>query len=450
MGNTGEGGGSSGGDSIGTSETATTDWPSSTTGDAQSTATGFGDDGTGELEPLCGDGVLDAGESCDEPNGQNADGCNEDCTVSGEVIWSRVVGGRSGESSDLFGVDVAPDGRAYVAGALYQVVEQSDLWLAQLHPDGSGGWDFVLDGTGHSDDAGRAVTLVNNSVYVAGVVSLSENDEQWWVRKFSLDGAGGWSNLYGGTLSDAPRGLAVDTAERVYVAGRAELVPADSDIVVRRLLDGGVDDWVATHGGTALGFDGARGVALAPTGRLAVAGYTTVAGQGLNGWVSLYGLAGEQLWTREIQGAVGLDEVASGVAVDEDGAIYAVGYEQPASGGSIGWIRRWDGSGKESWTRTWVGEGPLALASYLAVAVDQAGCIVVAGWEQTDMRRGLLVKYDSSGAVLWRRTMEGSNGGGTQLRAVTVGPGDHVWAAGNADRGPDEEGVQGWIIRVAP
>lgn len=42
---------------------------------------------SGEEDNLCGNDVLDAGEACDDSNGADADGCNNDCVPSGAVLW---------------------------------------------------------------------------------------------------------------------------------------------------------------------------------------------------------------------------------------------------------------------------------------------------------------------------------------------------------------------------
>ena len=51
------------------------------------------DDTTSDSEtegPICGDGILDVGEACDDGNDIDDDGCANDCTLPAEASASRV------------------------------------------------------------------------------------------------------------------------------------------------------------------------------------------------------------------------------------------------------------------------------------------------------------------------------------------------------------------------
>ena len=41
----------------------------------------------GPIEAVCGDGVRQSGEACDDGNARWGDGCNPDCSVGGEQLW---------------------------------------------------------------------------------------------------------------------------------------------------------------------------------------------------------------------------------------------------------------------------------------------------------------------------------------------------------------------------
>lgn len=395
--------------------------------------------------------MVDPGEACDEPNGENADGCNEDCTISGSLLWSSTLGGTLGLTEDFFGIAVADDGRSYATGALFESGIESDFWVQQFDPDGGEGWRLVFDGPAHAADAGRAAHVAGDSLYVVGSLGMLGSGADWSVRQFSLAGAEGWSALPEGLHfgDDTPRGVAVDDAGRVYVAGHVQAI-TDRDVQLRQYLEGGTPGWTATHDGILHGADGARALATDGLGNVFVAGFETATGNDIDGWVAKLDASGETLWTRSHEGSADLDDLASGVAVDAQGAVYAVGYETVAVGASVGWLRKWDAEGNPLWTHTWDGGLEATVVSFLAVAVDSAGHIVLAGSEDTDLQRGIVQKLDADGSLLWSETFGDPVVGDKRLRAVAIGPGDHIWAAGRMDLGPDEDGFQGWAVRIAP
>lgn len=59
-----------------------------TSGTGSSSSTGETGTDTESPESLCGNGVVEEGEGCDDLDTVDEDGCNVDCTVSGSLLWS--------------------------------------------------------------------------------------------------------------------------------------------------------------------------------------------------------------------------------------------------------------------------------------------------------------------------------------------------------------------------
>lgn len=76
----------------------------------------------------CGDGEIQDGELCDDGDAINGNGCNIDCRPSGMVVWDRSysAGGNAN------GVDVGADGSIYVAAATDTIAA---AWAARIHDD---------------------------------------------------------------------------------------------------------------------------------------------------------------------------------------------------------------------------------------------------------------------------------------------------------------------------
>jgi hypothetical protein len=110
-----------------------------------------------------------------------------------------------------------------------------------------------------------------------------------------------------------------------------------------------------------------------------------------------------QLWSRQ---EVGANEWAQEVAVDSDGNIYVVGFQEPLLSSDKGaLVVKFDSNGNEMWNRTW---GSISDAAYGVQVVGTA--IYVAGIHcpptgGTDL---MLLKYNSLGQLLWNLIWGGS------------------------------------------
>ncbi len=155
------------------------------------------------------------------------------------------------------------------------------------------------------------------------------------------------------------------------------------DIVVARLDEKGVVQWIAQSGGLAS--EGASGVAVGLDGSAVAVGWTNsdFAGQPLgqyDAFARKYDANGAPLWAKYIGGA-GTDE-AEAAAVDKDGNVFVVGWTQnsldgPYAGGDAdGFVRKYDSNGDIAWTKQ---IGTTALDSVRAAATASNGLLLVAG-----------------------------------------------------------------------
>ncbi|MCA9709035.1 MAG: hypothetical protein KDK70_24535, partial [Myxococcales bacterium] len=169
-----------------TTPTTTTD-PDTTQGPSDS-GTDTGTTGTtGEIPPNCGDGIPDPDEACDDGNMIDADGCNNDCTVSGSVLWFHTQAGGVGQNEEGFGVVVDDQGRAYVAGEFFAV--DLDFWVRQYEGDGIG-WTQSFDG-GATTDGARGIARAGSTLYAIGYTAVPGQSNDVWLRALGLYGSPG-------------------------------------------------------------------------------------------------------------------------------------------------------------------------------------------------------------------------------------------------------------------
>ncbi|PYM86695.1 MAG: hypothetical protein DME09_01890 [Candidatus Rokuibacteriota bacterium] len=297
--------------------------------------------------------------------------------------------------------------------------------------DGASGTELWRETTDTSDrtPVARAVAIDGaGNVLAAGL--RAGGFQIFMVRKY--DGASGalvWEGQVSGGTNPVGQGkaVAVDGAGNVVAAGVAN---TGGNFVVAT-LDGssGGELWVhsipccgianACCGvANALAIDGANVVA---------AGRATNKPQTNNfAVVKLDGASGAELWRQAISLNASAPEAANAVAVDEDGGVVAAGVTGAPGPGTNFTVVKFNGAdGAELWRLTVNGTASNSLDQALAVAVDRRGDVAAAGTTQNTSGSitssdFTVVKVDGeSGEELWRQVIgsaPGTNGGALAVR----------------------------------
>lgn len=186
------------------------------------------------------------------------------------------------------------------------------------------------------------------------------------------------------------------------------------------------------------------------------------AGSGARAVIVKYSPAGTPLWARTVSTAPAASRFY-GVTVAGDGSVYAVGYQTgtnahtyestdgpgvSATGSSTSdnsVIVKYDGSGQVLWAQSVAG-GSTRKSTFQSVSVAGNGSVYAAGWQEgTDAysydgqvaqgtatgsnANSVLVKYNSSGAAQWARTVY-AGALDSEFRGVAVDGDGAVIAAG--------------------
>src|SRR5262245_49437694 len=134
-------------------------------------------------------------------------------------------------------------------------------------------------------------------------------------------------------------------------------------------------------------------------------------------------LSWQQIWNGTTIRGLGRPDVA----VSADGSVYVTGIT--ADNGNDAVLLKFDSNGNLLWEREW---GGAESDAGLAVATAPDGSAYIAGTATSfgPSSSGLfIVKFDSSGNLVWQKISDGANG-----NAVAVGPEGSVYAAGTTPR----------------
>ncbi|MFZ6179970.1 hypothetical protein [Nannocystis pusilla] len=251
-----------------------------TGGDTPTGASTGGDAPTGTTsEPLpgvCGDGVVDAGEACDDGDADLDDGCAPDCTRVGVPLWTHTFDGPASLLDRASAVAFHPDGRVVVVGSVFVEAEVRAGLVLMLDASGAEVWKKLLPAQPGKQTSLYAVTIDDaGTIYAAGAtIGLDQS-----IDIHAFDPAGGelWtfqepSPPDGAGLSTSISELAV-TADALFSSGFELVGPEGIALVGRRhQKDGGAVVWRTTTTGGAPQADGV-GLAVAG-GNVVVVGHT--------------------------------------------------------------------------------------------------------------------------------------------------------------------------------
>lgn len=400
--------------------------------------------------PVCGDGIVEGDEECDDQNRDPHDGCDGLCNLSGIVEWTVVFDGPDSGNDVAQAVAVAPGGDLWVAGTIGGA--QQAVRLRRYDPSGR----FVAEidlASDTSDDVRGLAIDDQGALYVAGS-SLGLGVDEAWVVKLDSAGSEEWRYSRAATVdtaSVAARDVALG-ASAIYMVGVEERTTkaVDLDAWVVAMDADGVPQWEHPYPGEPGEDAFAGGVAVAPDGTIVVVGVESRPGQAFDGWVRKIDPAGAEQWTvTEIGAGVASEETLRAVAIAGDGGIVVTGLLDALDGEHL-FTREYDPSGATLWTRTYAGPDGTTRGGR-AVAIGSRGDVVITGsvgivGQSNDV---IVRRYSDGGDLeLWTSYY---NDARTNLddfgHAVAVAPDGSVYAAGETL--VSGQGRDWWISKYA-
>jgi len=251
--------------------------------------------------------------------------------TSGTLQWQRTLGG----SGYDFGTSVSVDssGNIYVLGLSDSSGAGSyDFLLAKYNSSGTIQWQRTLGGA--SQEFGRSLSVDSSgNVYVAGVTtSAGLGQEEFLLAKYNASGTIQWQRIFGGTADDQNQALFADSSGNTFLLGSSNSVGAGGqDLILAKYNTSGTLQWQQMLGG--VNTDIGRGVALDSADNIFVSGQTNSSGAGGNDFLlAKYNSSGVIQWQRTL--GSNQAEISYGLALNLEDAIYATGLTERSGKGT--------------------------------------------------------------------------------------------------------------------
>jgi len=279
------------------------------------------------------------------------------------------------------------------------------------------------------------------AVYIVGSTSLGTGNTDAFLIKYDTSGSLVWQKALGQSASaDHGQSIVINSSDIIYITGtttggnapfvakydtsgnllaQIKLTPASSATYVPNCIDvynatGDVfiAGWHVTSGGVYYGFvmrfdSNLSLISNVIKGSLVYYGilvdqstgnFYTCGGRSPNGDVCVTKFSSADMsatWTYEYNQPYG----AYGIVMDSSGYIYVV------LGSSIVALVKIDSSGNVIWSRTLTG---VTNTSGNSIAIDSSNNIIISSYHYVTPYENYIVKYDSGGNLLWQRSLDSS------------------------------------------
>ena len=235
----------------------------------------------------------------------------------------------------------------------------------------------------------------SGNVYLVGYTTTEgQGNRETVVSKYNSSGVQQWQRLLGDSNPNYAYAVVLDSSGDVYVSGIGD----SSDGLIFKYNSSGTLQWqkdIPYMQNAFIAMDSSNNIYVAGT-------YYTGGGSDRNWLIMKLNNSGSLTWAREMTGSS--DDLVTGIAVDSSGNVFVSGYNFSNQAGIV----KYNTSGTFQWHRkldgtSWEYSG--------GVAVDSSGNSYVlyhsgsSGSNDTSNGNMVTAKYNSSGTVVWQRTI---------------------------------------------
>jgi len=289
-------------------------------------------------------------------------------------LWYKTWGGNSDDLCNAIALDSLEN--IYLAGRTNSFgFGSDDMCLVKYDSSGAQQWNLTWGGS--SDDRCYALALDSSeNIYLGGYTnSFGAGYSDMCLVKYDSSGAQQWNLTWGGSSDDRCYGLALDSSENIYLAGRTNSFGFGSDDMCLVKYDSsGVQQWNVTWGGSS--DDRCYGLALDSSENIYLGGHTNSFGNGYyDVFLLKYSSSGELLWNLTWGGYN--NDYCYGLTIDSFDNIYLVGATESFGFGSYdAYLIKFNSSGVQQWNLTWRG---VNYDHCYALALDSSENIYLGG-----------------------------------------------------------------------
>lgn len=335
----------------------------------------------------------------------------EACSISlcklnrnGEEIWNSCDAGMDVINDNALALDRS--GNVVVAGSDHN----DKARITFFDSSGTGIWTSSLTIEGASLTRLHSVGFDDaNEVKVSGCVAAANGKENYMAAQLSVSGDVMWINQYDSPLklNDRMTSMSVLPGGKMVVTGES-MYSQSKDFITLCYDSKGAEVWMDAVDGTSLSAEAATAQDIDVfTGDIYVTGYGKSNGLGCDMLTLKYKANGALQWIRYFDGPARENDIASDIKTDGEGNIYVAGQTTERTFPRIYGIRviKYSENGDIIWNVSSPDTGYMTGRPLLALDKEN-NVYVCAGSSDFRMR---IMKYNSSGQMVWDRSYKPAN-----------------------------------------
>ncbi|OQP42739.1 hypothetical protein A4H97_11275 [Niastella yeongjuensis] len=260
-------------------------------------------------------------------NGTGSDYATIKYDKDGNTKWTKRYNGPANFIDESRAIAVDGNGNVYVTGTSFANTISGDYATVKYDANGNQQWVARYDGPANfSDNATALVTDALGNVYVTGNSLSNVTGEDYATIKYNTLGVQQWVARFDHppvNFGDRANAIAVDALGNVYVTGTS-----GDDYGTVKYNGAGVQQWAAFYNGPGNSFDGATALTVDAAGNVYVTGSSNGSSDFRNpdDYATIkYDAAGVQQWVARYDGAGKGSDVATAIALDNNGNVYVTG-----------------------------------------------------------------------------------------------------------------------------
>lgn len=311
---------------------------------------------------------------------------------------------------------VAPGtgGKALAAGLL-ATGGNNDGLIMLMNPGGTLQSAKRVSGPGNDSFQDVKRTVDGGYIAVGATDSFGAGLFDGWIMKITASGVPQWRRTFG-SARDERFVRVVQTKDRGFVVlGDTDSVDTGNDLVIVKFNQAGGVMWKKTL--ATPGFDHASGLAATADGGFLVSSNTDAAGGKTVGVLTKFTPPGGILWSRTFTSSYNF-HAGAGVLEAADETIYFLQYVAPeinVNNRSV--LSHLSFSGNVLWSRI-IRQGDVPIGIFSETLTSDGG-IVVAGDSGSTTTKGVILKIDATGRLVWKKALQFS-GNSVSISSVTT------------------------------
>lgn len=339
----------------------------------------------------------------------------------GDTVWTHRYGGPENGIDWLSPEAIAVDDKfnVFITGTadigFAPGLQDNVVFTVKYNPYGDTLWTRKYRQPDSYSDVAYALVIDSfDNPVIAGTTErpVYPNDNHILIIKYGANGDTLWVQTYDGPdgKEDQPVAMVMDAANNIYITGKSKNAQNHFDYLTLKYDAGGNQQWVSRHDGPGEWNDEAQDIAVDMNGNSYVTGFS----RGIGTWNDIatikYNPEGDTVWVRRFNGLNDSQDGGEAIAVDQQGNVYVTGVESvPVTWGDFVTIK-YDTDGNEKWIERLAGPGGYDLP--VAIAVDQAGSVIITGINSGDgsAEDFLTVKYNQTGVNIEKPDNQATSG----------------------------------------